>query len=428
MRNVYSPSELNREAKIHLEAGFGRVWVEGEISNLSRPASGHLYFTLKDDKAQLRCALFRGNARGLSVAPANGQQVRVRGRLSLYEVRGDYQLIADSMEAAGEGRLRAAFEALKRQLEQEGLFAADQRRALPRMPAKVGIITSPSGAVIRDMLQVLARRWPLAAVRLYPVPVQGTEAAPAIVKALEAATAQNWAEVLILARGGGSLEDLWPFNEEAVARAIHRCTLPIVSAVGHETDTSISDFVADLRAPTPSAAAELITPDRAVLARAFESTLTTLGHRAGADLQRRNQQLDELSGRLNRQQPERRLVQRRQQLTALEKRLEIAARRRLREPVRQLPLLHKRLHSSLQHALPARQQRLAALARTLHAVSPLPTLERGYTLTTLADSDKALRSVEQLAPGTRIETRLLDGSVDSEVVAVHAERLQASEP
>ena len=428
MRNVYSPSELNREAKIHLEAGFGRVWVEGEISNLSRPASGHLYFTLKDDKAQLRCALFRGNARGLSVAPANGQQVRVRGRLSLYEVRGDYQLIADSMEAAGEGRLRAAFEALKRQLEQEGLFAADQRRALPRMPAKVGIITSPSGAVIRDMLQVLARRWPLAAVRLYPVPVQGTEAAPAIVKALEAATAQNWAEVLILARGGGSLEDLWPFNEEAVARAIHRCTLPIVSAVGHETDTSISDFVADLRAPTPSAAAELITPDRAVLARAFESTLATLGHRAGADLQRRNQQLDELSGRLNRQQPERRLVQRRQQLTALEKRLEIAARRRLREPVRQLPLLHKRLHSSLQHALPARQQRLAALARTLHAVSPLPTLERGYTLTTLADSDKALRSVEQLAPGTRIETRLLDGSVDSEVVAVHAERLQASEP
>ena len=428
MRNVYSPSELNREAKIHLEAGFGRVWVEGEISNLSRPASGHLYFTLKDDKAQLRCALFRGNARGLSVAPANGQQVRVRGRLSLYEVRGDYQLIADSMEAAGEGRLRAAFEALKRQLEQEGLFAADQRRALPRMPAKVGIITSPSGAVIRDMLQVLARRWPLAAVRLYPVPVQGTEAAPAIVKALEAATAQNWAEVLILARGGGSLEDLWPFNEETVARAIHRCTLPIVSAVGHETDTSISDFVADLRAPTPSAAAELITPDRAVLARAFESTLATLGHRAGADLQRRNQQLDELSGRLNRQQPERRLVQRRQQLTALEKRLEIAARRRLREPVRQLPLLHKRLHSSLQHALPARQQRLAALARTLHAVSPLPTLERGYTLTTLADSDKALRSVEQLAPGTRIETRLLDGSVDSEVVAVHAERLQASEP
>ena len=428
MRNVYSPSELNREAKIHLEAGFGRVWVEGEISNLSRPASGHLYFTLKDDKAQLRCALFRGNARGLSVAPANGQQVRVRGRLSLYEVRGDYQLIADSMEAAGEGRLRAAFEALKRQLEQEGLFAADQRRALPRMPAKVGIITSPSGAVIRDMLQVLARRWPLAAVRLYPVPVQGTEAAPAIVKALEAATAQNWAEVLILARGGGSLEDLWPFNEEAVARAIHRCTLPIVSAVGHETDTSISDFVADLRAPTPSAAAELITPDRAVLARAFESTLATLGHRAGADLQRRNQQLDELSGRLNRQQPERRLVQRRQQLAALEERLEIAARRRLREPVRQLPLLHKRLHSSLQHALPARQQRLAALARTLHAVSPLPTLERGYTLTTLADSDKALRSVEQLAPGTRIETRLLDGSVDSEVVAVHAERLQASEP
>ena len=428
MRNVYSPSELNREAKIHLEAGFGRVWVEGEISNLSRPASGHLYFTLKDDKAQLRCALFRGNARGLSVAPANGQQVRVRGRLSLYEVRGDYQLIADSMEAAGEGRLRAAFEALKRQLEQEGLFAADQRRALPRMPAKVGIITSPSGAVIRDMLQVLARRWPLAAVRLYPVPVQGTEAAPAIVKALEAATAQNWAEVLILARGGGSLEDLWPFNEETVARAIHRCTLPIVSAVGHETDTSISDFVADLRAPTPSAAAELITPDRAVLARAFESTLATLGHRAGADLQRRNQQLDELSGRLNRQQPERRLVQRRQQLTALEERLEIAARRRLREPVRQLPLLHKRLHSSLQHALPARQQRLAALARTLHAVSPLPTLERGYTLTTLADSDKALRSVEQLAPGTRIETRLLDGSVDSEVVAVHAEHLQASEP
>lgn len=222
--------------------------------------------------------------------------------------------------------------------------------------------------------------------------------------------------------------DLWPFNEETVARAIHRCTLPIVSAVGHETDTSISDFVADLRAPTPSAAAELITPDQTVLKRTFESTLAMLAHRASTDLQRRGQRLDELSGRLYRQQPERRLAQRRQQLAALQERLETAARRRLREPVRQLPLLHKRLHSSLLHALPACQQRLAALARTLHAVSPLPTLERGYSLTTLTDSTRALRSVEQLAPGTRIQTRLLDGSVDSEVVTVHAERLQASEP
>ena len=256
MRDVYSPSELNREVRLHLEAGFPRLWVEGEVSNLARPASGHLYFSLKDEKAQIRCALFRGNAGGIGFRPENGMLVQVRGRLGLYEPRGEYQLIADAMEEAGEGRLRAAFEALKKRLEQEGLFDAATKQALPANPLRVGVITSPSGAVIRDILHVLQRRWPLAAVRLYPVPVQGDEAPPAVVRALNAANQHNWADALILGRGGGSLEDLWAFNEEAVARAVFASALPVISAVGHETDFSISDFVADVRAPTPSAAAE----------------------------------------------------------------------------------------------------------------------------------------------------------------------------
>lgn len=423
MRNVYTPSELNREVRLHLEAGFPRLWIEGEISNLARPASGHLYFTLKDEKAQLRCALFRGNARSLTFRPDNGQLVQVRGRLGLYEPRGEFQLIADTLEVAGEGRLRAAFEALKRQLEQEGLFDAASKRPLPRSPRRIGVITSPSGAVIRDILQVLQRRWPLARVRLYPVPVQGAEAPPAIVRALEAADHQGWAEALILGRGGGSLEDLWAFNEEAVARAIHAVSMPVISAVGHETDVSISDFVADLRAPTPTAAAELLTPDRRELRRHFDGARDQLRRRMAGRLQLLSQRLDETAARLASQHPARRLKTQRAEVDALSRRQKVAWTRFVADQQRRLSPLRDRLHSGLRTLLPRRRERLAALARTLHAVSPLPTLERGYSVTLDTESGQTLRSVSDTAPGRQVTTRLLDGTLSATVEAIETEPL-----
>jgi exodeoxyribonuclease VII large subunit len=265
LEHVYSPSELNREVRLHLEMGFPRILVEAEISNLSRAGSGHCYFTLKDDKAQIRCALFRSAAVRQDVRLENGMQVLARGRISLYEPRGDFQLILESVQDAGEGALQRQFEALKRKLQVEGLFDAAHKQALPPYPGRIGLVTSPRGAAVRDILHVLDRRWPLARVRLYPVLVQGSGAAVEIRAAIEAANRHRWAELLIVGRGGGSLEDLLAFNDEALARAVFASAIPVISAVGHETDLSICDFVADLRAPTPSAAAELATPDQAVL-------------------------------------------------------------------------------------------------------------------------------------------------------------------
>jgi exodeoxyribonuclease VII large subunit len=428
MRNVYTPSELNREVRLHLEAGFPRLWVEGEISNLARPASGHLYFTLKDDRSQLRTALFRGNARSLAFRPENGQLVQVRGRLGLYEPRGEFQMVADTMEMAGEGRLRAAFEALKRQLEQEGLFSGEHKRPLPRVPRRIAVVTSPSGAVIRDILHVLGRRWPLAQVRLYPVPVQGPEAAPAIVRALAAADRHDWADAVILGRGGGSLEDLWAFNEEAVARAIFAMERPVISAVGHEVDVSISDFVADVRAPTPSAAAEVLTPDRAELRRRFDAGLEGLERRLQRRLQDLAQRLDDTGERLRRQHPSRRLDVRRAELGALARRHRVALQRRLADAGQRLAPLDRRLGNALRGLLPARRQTLAALARTLHAVSPLPTLERGYSVTLDADSGAALVSVDGIGPGDRLVTRVIDGRILSRVESVDRESLPGSDP
>ena len=259
--HVYTPSELNLEVKLHLEAGFPRVVLEGEISNLARPASGHLYFSLKDERAQIRCAMFRSAALRTKLRPANGMLVQARGRISLYEPRGEYQFIVDGLQEAGEGLLQRRFDELKKKLEAEGLFDAARKQALPPCPARIALVTSPSGAAVRDLLHVLERRWPVAGVRLYPVRVQGEEAPGEIRRAIESANRHGGAELLIIGRGGGSLEDLKAFNDEAVARAVAASRIPVVAAVGHETDFSICDFVADLRAPTPSAAAELATPD-----------------------------------------------------------------------------------------------------------------------------------------------------------------------
>ncbi|MBK1727471.1 exodeoxyribonuclease VII large subunit, partial [Halorhodospira neutriphila] len=260
---VYTPSQLNQEVRGMLETALPTVWVEGEISNLARPASGHIYFTLKDAGAQVRCALFRGRASALRHRPGDGDQVRVRAKASLYPARGAFQLIVEHLEEAGEGALRQAFEALQQRLAAEGLFSAADKRPLPAQPQRLGVVTSPTGAAIRDVLTVLARRFPALPVLIYPVAVQGEGAAPAIARALELAGRRREVDVLLLTRGGGSLEDLWPFNEEAVARAIRACPIPVVSAVGHEVDVTIADLAADLRAPTPSAAAEALSPDAA---------------------------------------------------------------------------------------------------------------------------------------------------------------------
>jgi len=404
-QNIYTPSELNHEARLHLEAGFGKIWIEGEISNLSRPASGHLYFSLKDDKAQISCALFRGNTYGMGFKPENGMLVRARGRVSLYEARGNYQLIADSLVRSGEGLLRAKFELLKNTLAAEGLFEDAQKKSLPAFPLRIAVITSPSGAALRDILNVLQRRWPLAKIRLYGVPVQGNEAAPAIVKALEAANEHGWAEVIIAGRGGGSLEDLWAFNEEIVARTIYASDLPVVSAVGHEIDFSISDFVADLRAPTPSAAAELISPDQRALKQGLSAFENRLQQRSTYLLQRLSQKLDHLAHRLRQQHPGQRLTQNRKLLQQAGHRLHLAAAR----------------------IIPERQRMLQNLARTLNAVSPLPTLARGYAIVTDAQTGVAISSIKDSKPKQTLVTQLNDGQILSTVDGVNKNALEAKD-
>jgi len=424
MGNIYTPSELNHEARLHLEAGFGRVWVEGEISNLSRPASGHLYFSLKDEKAQISCALFRSNAYGMSFKPENGMLVQARGRVSLFEARGNYQLIADSLVRSGEGLLRAKFELLKNNLASEGLFAESCKKPLPAFPLRIAVVTSPSGAALRDILNVLQRRWPLATVRVYGVPVQGVEAAPAIVDALIAANRHNWAQVIITGRGGGSLEDLWPFNEETVARAIYASEIPVVSAVGHEIDFSISDFVADLRAPTPSAAAELISPDQRALQQNLSVLRNRLQQRCESMLQQMSQKLDHLAHRLRQQHPGQRLAQHRKMLQQARHRLLLAGARIV--PQRQ-QYLHelgsRRLLQAGKRIVPERRLKLQNLIRTLNAVSPLPTLARGYAIVTDAESGTAVSSVEGIKAKQALVTQLHDGQVHSTVESTNKKTL-----
>lgn len=414
--NIYTPSELNHEARLHLEAGFGRVWVEGEISNISRPASGHIYFSLKDEKAQINCALFRSNANRVNFKPENGMLVQARGRVSLFEARGNYQLIADSLVRSGEGLLRAKFELLKNNLASEGLFSESHKKPLPAYPLRIAVVTSPSGAALRDILNVLQRRWPLATVRIYGVPVQGVEAAPAIVDALAAANLHDWAQVIVTGRGGGSLEDLWAFNEESVARAIYASDIPVVSAVGHEIDFSISDFVADLRAPTPSAAAELISPDQGALKQDISLLRNRIQQRSVHMLQQFSQKLDHLAHRLHQQHPGQRLAQHRKMLQQARHRLLLAGSRIVPQRQQHLQELgNRRLQQAGMRIVPERRTKLDNLERTLNAVGPLPTLARGYAIVTDAETGKAVSSVEGMKAQQALVTQLHDGQVHSEV-------------
>lgn len=433
-RDVLTVSQLNGRARLLLEDVFAQVWVEGEISNLAKPASGHVYFTLKDSGAQVRCALFRQNAARVRQALRDGLAVRVRGKVSLFEGRGDYQLILDSVEPAGDGALRLAFEALKEKLGAEGLFAAEGKIALPAHPQRIGIVSSPTGAVIRDIISVFRRRAPHVALTLIPTAVQGREATAQIVRALQLADRAGF-DALILARGGGSLEDLWCFNEEAVARAVAACVTPIVSAVGHETDVSIADFVADVRAPTPSAAAELLAPSSADLAQRLASLRQRLLLRMRDRLLRERSQIESLSRRLR--HPRERLEQQAQRVDDLENRLLRAMDRRLcagqerlarldtrlaaQHPGRALILLRQRLEHlagrlprAMQERLRNQRQQLQGLAQTLNVVSPLATLSRGYAIL-LDERGQAIRRASQTQPGQRLTARLGEGQLQVRV-------------
>ncbi len=329
-RNVFTVSRLNREVRLLLERGLGVVWVEGELSNFSQPSSGHWYFSLKDREAQLRCAMFRLKNASLGFTPKAGQQVLARGRISLYEPRGDYQLIVEHLEEAGVGALKREFERLKVKLAAEGLFALERKRSLPRFPRRIGVVTSPSGAAIRDVLHILRRRFPPASVLIYPTPVQGAAAAPSIVEALHTASARGECDVLIVARGGGSIEDLWSFNDERVARAICATSIPVVSGIGHEIDFTIADFVADARAPTPSGAAELVAPDRHACLEALARTAERIGACVRRELRSVNARFDAAVARLKLVHPGVRLSQQAQKLDELEQRLAAAVNREFR--------------------------------------------------------------------------------------------------
>ncbi len=438
-RQIFSVTQLNRRARQLLETHLSLLWVEAELSNIARPSSGHWYFTLKDDNAQIRCAMFRNRNQAVRLRPENGDKILVRGRVSLYENRGDYQLIVEHMEPAGLGDLQRRFELLKSKLAEEGLFDDDLKQPLPQFAQHIGLITSPTGAALRDLLHVLERRFPAIPVSIYPSPVQGNEAVQGISDALALANTRAECDVLILARGGGSIEDLWAFNEESVARAIAASTIPVVSGVGHETDTTIADFVADLRAPTPSAAAELASPDAQELAQVFQGYSDWFSQQAHAQLSKAQQTLRNL--RLRLRHPSEILEKQGQHLDHLEIRLlksiqlhlhgkqlelgQVLSRYHAQAPQAKLAQLsdrnkhfRERLNTAIKHNLARKNDEFAAATGLLQAVSPLNTLERGYAIA----QNKARQVITHVADTDvedQITVTVLDGTLDCQVESVH---------
>ncbi|MDO9141371.1 MAG: exodeoxyribonuclease VII large subunit [Methylobacter sp.] len=440
-RNIITVTQLNRATSQLLAEHFFSVLVEGELSNMAQPSSGHIYFTLKDANAQVRCAMFHTQQHRLGFKPENGKRVVVKAQVSLYEPRGDYQLIVEQIEEAGDGALRRDFDALKLKLSGQGLFDATHKQSLPVLPNAVGVITSPSGAAIRDILAVLRRRFAAIPVIIYPVAVQGDNAKHDIARAIATANRLKQCEVIILGRGGGSLEDLWAFNEELVARAIYASEIPIISAVGHETDVTIADFVADLRAATPSAAAEHASPDQQYWLSRFQALELRLQQHLQRKLNQKQQALDWLSQRLQQQHPGQKLARNAHRLNELENRLKHAMRGGLRQRAgmveaksaalwqynpaltisshqQRQDYLRQRLIAAMAHKLEQCKQRLLNSGQTLQAVSPLATLNRGYALVIRPDSGAVIRSGGQLKPGDKVQTRLAHGSFTSEVKAI----------
>lgn len=451
-RDIYTVSQLNAEVRDTLESAFPRsVWVEGELSNVARPASGHMYFTLKDSQAQVRCAMFRGRNSVLGFVPTNGMQVLLRARVSLYDGRGEYQLVVDFMEEAGDGALRRAFEQLKQKLDAEGLFDPARKRPLPALPRAIGVVTSPTGAAIRDILSVLRRRFPAMPLIIYPVPVQGEGAAVQIAAAIRLANARKDADVLLVARGGGSLEDLWAFNEEVVARAIAASELPVITGIGHEIDFTIADFCADMRAPTPSAAAELLTPDQNEWRQQMLRFAQRLRLRQRELMSRWQQQLAWLSKRLAQQHPRQRVLQRMQRIDELEQRLHRAQRAQVRVLQQRIvtasarlhrhapdhlltrlaerhAYLYQRLRNSMLQRLARERQQLSAVSRALDTVSPLATLSRGYSVLTRSADGTVITAADQLHPGERVNACLHRGSIECSVIQTFPESEPKTEP
>lgn len=432
---ILTPSQLNILARDLLEGAFPLIWVEAELGSVTRPASGHMYFTLKDARSQVRAALFKPKSQWLKFVPREGMRVLARGRLTLYEARGEYQMVLDHMEEAGEGALRRAFEQLKARLEAEGLFAPERKRPMPAHVRRLAVITSPTGAAVRDVLSVLERRFPMLEVDLLPSLVQGDSAAAQLTSLLRSADASGRYDVILLTRGGGSMEDLWAFNDEQLTRAIAASQTPVVSAVGHETDFSLADFAADLRAPTPSVAAELLVPDQRDLllrVRRLDARLAQLQrHSLGQAMQRADRALL----RLNAQSPQSRLqlLQRRQQDVArrlhaawttqhhgrLAHLRHAAAVLRSGHPQRRLDALRERLQrlqpradSAIGRQLQRDGLRLRALARSMEAVSPLATVARGYAILTREDDGSLVRSPLQVRPGDTLKARVQDGVIE----------------
>ena len=440
---IYTVSRLNTVVRLLLEQEMGLVWLTAEISNLVQHSSGHWYFTLKDSQAQVKAAMFKGQNRRVSFRPQNGQQILVQGQLSLYEARGDYQLIVEKMQPAGDGLLQMKLEALKAQLTAEGLFAPSRKRPLPTQPKQIGIITSPTGAAVHDMLTILARRDPSLPVILYPSSVQGENAVPALLAALETAWRRDECDLLIIGRGGGSLEDLWCFNDERVVRAIASSPIPIVSAVGHETDVTLADFAADLRAPTPSAAAELVSRDQQQQLHRLTQLIQRLKQAILLQQQRYVLRWQRQHSRLAAQNPQYQLQQKIQRQDELQWRLERVIKQQLdnasrhyaeqtqrlqqASPTRHLStlkqqheFLQQRLLKALQNQHQARQQQLAQLSGQLQALSPLQVLARGYSVTTNM-SGKLIHEASQVTPGEQLNIQLGKGALRVKTEAVKSE-------
>ncbi len=439
---AFTVSELNRQVKSLLESSFLQIRVQGELSSFSKPSSGHWYFTLKDDKAQIRCAMFKNRNMSVRFSPKEGDQIILTGKVSLYEGRGDFQLIGEMMENDGTGKLQAAFDALKAKLSHEGLFETTHKKKIPAHPKHLAVITSPTGAAIHDILSVLKRRFPSLPVTIYPAAVQGNDAAKQLITALKQAQAHQQADLIIIGRGGGSLEDLWPFNDETLARAIFACPLPIISAVGHEVDFSISDFVADLRAPTPSAAAEIISPDQDALRLQIDHLEARVFRSLRQTFREKTVQLANLRQRLR--HPGDSLKEQRRHLIHLEQKLHSAILRKLAiskhkhdiasyhlqqyHPAKQaaqhrstLLILEDKLKSALTQNNKQHRYSLGNLVTRLNAVSPLATLERGYAIVQ-DQAGHVVTQATQVGTGDLITNRLASGSLTCRVENITLEK------
>lgn len=440
--SIFTVSRLNQTVRLLLEQEMGQVWISGEISNFTQPSSGHWYFTLKDDTAQVRCAVFRNSNRRVTFRPQHGQQVLVRANITLYEPRGDYQIIVESMQPAGEGLLQQKYEQLKAKLQAEGLFDQQYKQPLPSPAHCVGVITSKTGAALHDILHVLKRRDPSLPVIIYPTAVQGDDAPGQIVRAIELANVRGECDVLIVGRGGGSLEDLWSFNDERVARAIFASRIPVVSAVGHETDVTIADFIADLRAPTPSAAAEIVSRNQLELLRQIQHGQQRLEMAMDYYIANRTRRFTQLHHRLQQQHPQLRLARQQTVLERLRQRMNFALENKIKQANQRqqrvsqrlsqqnpqpriyraqtrIQQLEYRLAENIRARLSAQRERFGNVVTHLEAVSPLSTLARGYSVTTATDG-KVLKQTKQVKTGDVLTTRLSDGWVESEVKSVTA--------